>query len=160
MFDPLLRRITGKSLPYVLHIIVEIAADVIVAHNDELIGLITNTWKSNWEHFESLVMSVGSSFNIKQEQITENMKKFRPVDSYDPQAIYSRDARAGLFLNKFKPDLVAGDEFNDEDRLSVLEMIALGEDIVRDEISNFIADCAKRIIDHSSKIVKFVSRLK
>lgn len=158
-YDDLLRRIGGKSVPYILHIVIEIAFDVLVAADRELIDLITHTWAQAWKQPQELLIEIARAFEMEADDFIGNLRKFRPGNRPDPDAIYSREARAGLFLHKFEPDLRAGDQFRDEDRRRVMEMIELGENVVRDEIPLFIRDCAQRILDHNHEMGRFINGL-
>lgn len=160
-FDKLLKRIQGKSLPYVLHIITEIAFDVILAKEDsELPLLIGNTWGNLSKYSPGMLLSLAGHFEMHPEQITEKLREIQPKKRPSFDEIYSRRARALLFIRKFTPDLEEGDEFSSDDVETAIEMITLGENIVQPEIKNFVEECAVKILEYDSNIGEFIRRLK
>lgn len=160
-FDNLLSRIRGKSLPYVLHIITEISSDVILAKEDsELAILIGNTWGKLYNHPPAMLVSVAEHFEMSTEQITQKLKEVQPKKRPSFDEIYSRRARAMLFIRKFTPDLEAGDKFSADDIEMTMEMIALGENVVRDKIKDFVEECAVKILEYDNHIGEFIVSLK
>lgn len=151
-FHKLLESFSGPSRAYMLHTVIEFAADVITARG-EVVELIEKSWKFARKNHGRMIDSIARIYSAAPQTLTEGMKKFPPEDRPEPKAIYSRPARADLFLRKF-----AGENYHEEanrkhDHSLVLEMLEAAEEMLHGSLEKLVEDFARRIVSEKNALV-------
>jgi len=144
-FMPLVEKFSKRSVPYTLHTVIELAADVLSAQ-EPVVDLIECSWAASENRSADSFETVGEIYDIDCAKLIEGTKKFPPKSRPNPEALYSRRARAELFLRKFAPKDY--DYSNvDVDRTEIIELIESGEKMLADGLTGLVDDFAGRILD-------------
>ena len=145
-YSELLKNFSARSMAYTLHTVIELAADVLVGEDDFIVAAIEKAWGDAVKHRQSFVNILKEIYGMDMENLNEESSKFLSMKRPSREEIYSRKARAEMFLRKFAPK-----EYSDEqrvsDRAAIMEMIEAGEDMMRGMLSPLVHDFACRILD-------------
>ena len=147
----LLDRFSSLSTAYTLHTVIELAADVLAAENCEVIEIVENAWSSLGGYPPQIVELLSRAYDVDKEKLLEGISKFPPKNRPSPKILYSRPARAELFLRKFAPPDYDQTK-RDQDRAEVVDMIEAGEEMLRDRLIGIVDDFATRILDAAPKL--------
>jgi len=145
-FHRLLESFSGPSTAYMLHTVIEFAADVITARG-EVVELIENSWSYAKKNHGGMIDSIARIYSANLETLTAGMKKFPPEDRPEPGAIYSRPARADLFLRKFAGKDYRSENGREHDHGRVLEMLEAAEKMLHGTLDELVEDFARRIVN-------------
>ncbi len=152
-FRNLLDSFAGPSIAYMLHTVIEFAADVITARG-EVVELIENSWKFARKNHGDMINSLAIIYSADAEKLTEGMKKFPPEDRPEPEAIYSRPARADLFLRKFDPNNYRDEKHRKHAHLRILEMLEAAESMLHGTLDEVVEDFARRIVTEKPAVAR------
>jgi len=145
-FSELIKRFSPRSVAYTLHTIIELAADVLAANDKLIVAVIERAWADAAENYEKVVKVLNKIYEADIENMSEGNRKFLSQKRPSHEEIYSRGARAEMFMRKFAPKEYEDDR-RAEDRRAVMDLIEAGENMLRDKLSALAGDFAFRIMD-------------
>jgi len=153
-FHELLESLSGPSTAYMLHTVIEFAADVITARG-EVVELIEKAWKFAENNHTGMIDSIAEIYCADPRALAEGMGKFPPENRPEPEAIYSRPARADLFLRKFGGKNYSNDETRRRHAHSrVLEMLEAAETMLHGSLDELVENFARRIVSGKPAVAR------
>ena len=150
-FSELIKRFSPRSIAYTLHTIIELAADVLAANDKHIVAVIEQAWADTAGNYGKIVNALNKIYEVDIENMSEGHKKFLSQKRPSPEEIYSRGARAEMFIRKFAPNEY-DDDRRAEDRMAVMDLIEAGENMLRDKLSSLASDFAFRIMDFEPEL--------
>lgn len=157
IYSELVKKYSPRSFAYSLHMIIEIAADVLAAR-DEVVEIIEKAWRAVDDRQDDAFRIICGIYHIEFEKLLEGWKRFPPEKRPAPDAIYSRRARAELFMRKFSPKNYDAAS-HDADHKEIMKAIEAGENMMRDGFDELIEDFAKRIYEADSALMEKLRNL-